>query len=87
MIAKHYADQILAHSGLDYTILRPGSLTNDDQTGRIKLVGDSDAEVANLSVARADVAAVIKTILDNPATYQKIYTFGSGASEIETAFD
>ena len=35
MIAKHYADRALKQSNLDYTIIRPGSLTDDEGTGKI----------------------------------------------------
>ena len=34
-IAKHYADHYLRASGLNYTIVHPGVLTNDAGTGQI----------------------------------------------------
>lgn len=37
MIAKHYADDHLRGTNLDYTIIHPGHLTNDDGTGKVKL--------------------------------------------------
>ena len=34
-VAKHHADNILRASGLIYTIIRPGLLTNDPGTGKV----------------------------------------------------
>lgn len=36
-VAKHYADRILTESGLNYTILRPGGLKDEEGTGKIKV--------------------------------------------------
>lgn len=38
--AKYYADVWLERSGLDYTIIRPGILTNDPGTGKVKAARD-----------------------------------------------
>ena len=35
--AKSEADKYLVESGLDYTILRPGGLTDDPGTGKVEL--------------------------------------------------
>src|SRR5690625_8044253 len=34
-VAKHYADRVLMDSPLEYTIVRPGGLTNTPSTGKI----------------------------------------------------
>ena len=47
-------------SGLDWTIVRPGALTDDPGTGLVEIA----AEVERGEVPRADVAAVIATSLD-----------------------
>jgi uncharacterized protein YbjT (DUF2867 family) len=63
--AKAEADRYLMASGLDYTIIRPGSLTDDPGTGRVRVsteLGDRGA------VPRDDVAAVIAEVLDAPNT-------------------
>ncbi|MFI1826297.1 SDR family oxidoreductase [Streptomyces sp. NPDC020412] len=57
-------DDVRARSGLDWTILRPGSLTNDAGTGLV----DLQASTGRGMVARDDVAAVIAELLDTPAT-------------------
>ncbi|WP_181311009.1 SDR family oxidoreductase [Nocardioides campestrisoli] len=57
--AKRDADAALRDSGLDWTILRPGRLTDDPATGRVTLAPDA----APGDVTRADVAQVIATVL------------------------
>jgi nucleoside-diphosphate-sugar epimerase len=61
--AKRDADAALRESGLDWTIVRPGRLTDDPARGSVTL-GDS---VARGEVPRADVAAVIAEVLDTGA--------------------
>ena len=38
--AKADADKFLMESGLDYTIVRPGRLTDDPGTGKVKVAED-----------------------------------------------
>jgi uncharacterized protein YbjT (DUF2867 family) len=62
--AKAEADEYLRASGLDYTIVRPGSLTDDPGTGRVRVttrLGERG------SVPRDDVAAVLAACLTAPA--------------------
>ena len=58
--AKRDADAALRASDLDWTILRPGRLTDDPATGLVSL----GADVARGDVTRADVAAVVAAVLD-----------------------
>ncbi len=57
--AKAEADRALTASGLDFTIVRPGGLTDDPGTGRVR-VGE---RLERDEVPRADVAAVIAAVL------------------------
>ncbi|MFC9232647.1 SDR family oxidoreductase [Streptomyces decoyicus] len=63
--AKGAADaDVRARAGLDWTILRPGRLTNDPGTGLVTL-----AEATGRGeVPRDDVAAVLAALLDEPGT-------------------
>lgn len=83
MIAKHYADDHLRGTNLDYTIIHPGMLTNDDGTGKIKLLDKGETG----SIPRIDVAKALALIIQNPNTIGKEYTFASGDEPEESIFD
>lgn len=63
--AKAGADRALVQSGLAYTIVRPGGLTDDPGTGRI-VVAPSLGRSGKIT--RDDVAATLHFLLDTPAT-------------------
>jgi uncharacterized protein YbjT (DUF2867 family) len=61
--AKGAADaELRGRAGLDLTILRPGRLTDDPGTGRVRLA----ASTGRAAVTRDDVAAVLLALLDEP---------------------
>ncbi|MCL7376356.1 SDR family oxidoreductase [Streptomyces sp. 35G-GA-8] len=63
--AKGAADAyVRSRSGLDWTILRPGALTNDPGTGLVRL---TESKVRG-SVPRDDVAAVLAALVETPGT-------------------
>jgi nucleoside-diphosphate-sugar epimerase len=78
--AKRDADAALRDSGLDWTILRPGRLTDDPATGRVAL-----GDVARGEVTRADVAAVLAALLDDPATIGHQWRLVGGDTPIAEA--
>ncbi|KRO04584.1 MULTISPECIES: SDR family oxidoreductase [Levilactobacillus] len=79
-VAKFYADEWLKHrTNLDYTIVRPGILTNDAPTGKITT---QTADSATKSVSRVDVAAVVATIVAHPQPKQTI-EFVNGDTAID----
>ncbi|CAB0151240.1 putative sugar epimerase YhfK [Pseudidiomarina piscicola] len=53
--AKHYADRELMRSELDWTIVRPGALTDDNGTGRV----DIGEHLPPGKIPREDVAHVL----------------------------
>lgn len=57
-------DYVRSRPSLDWTILRPGMLTNDAGTGQVLLA----ASTGRGPVPRDDVAASIVELLDTPAT-------------------
>jgi uncharacterized protein YbjT (DUF2867 family) len=73
--AKAEADRYLAASGLDFTIVRPGSLTDDPGTGRVRVSTDLGARGP---VPRDDVAAVLAEVLDAPNTIGVTFELFSG---------
>jgi uncharacterized protein YbjT (DUF2867 family) len=79
--AKAGADERLADSGLDYTIVRPGGLTDDPGTGRVRVGTDLDYG----HVPRDDVAAVLLAVLEEPASVGKTFELVSGDTPVEEA--
>ena len=81
--AKHDADVAVTESALDYTIVRPGGLTDDAGTGRIT-VGD---KVERGNIPRADVAAVVIAALDDPRTIGHAWELVEGPHSITEGFN
>ncbi len=79
--AKRDADIALRASDLDWTIIRPGGLTDDEPTGHVELA----ETVERGHVPRADVAAVIVAALDEPATINRQWELVSGEHPIDDA--
>jgi nucleoside-diphosphate-sugar epimerase len=82
-VAKHYADEMLRNSGLNYTILRPVMLTDDPATG--KIAANDTMEGLNKEISREDVAAVIEHVLDRDDTYGKVFELSKGEKSIDDA--
>ena len=79
--AKRDADTALRASDLDWTIVRPGGLTDDAPTGRIELA----EKVTRAQIPRADVAALIAAALDEPASIGHQWEVVSGLTPIPDA--
>ncbi len=79
--AKGAADRKLVESGLEYTIVRPGSLTDDAPAGLVK-VGD---DLEKGKVPRADVAAALLACLDSRHTIDRSFELIGGEVSIADA--
>ena len=80
--AKGEADAYVSGlDALDWTILRPGALTNDPGTGRVRL----EADTGRGKVPRDDVAAVITELLDTPATAGLTLELIAGSTPVSVA--
>ena len=79
--AKSEADAAIRARDLDWTIVRPGGLTNTPGTGRVT-VGDS---VGRGSIPREDVAEVLLNVLNLPSTAGRQFEVIGGATPIEDA--
>jgi uncharacterized protein YbjT (DUF2867 family) len=80
--AKTAAEADLRARDLDWTILRPGGLTDAPATGKIRL---APPPVPAGTVPRADVAAVIAALLDKPGTRHETLELVSGETPVATA--
>lgn len=79
--AKAAADQALAASGLAYTVVRPGRLTDDPPTGLVQTGGC----LGRVEIPRADVAAVLAAVLAAGNTIGKTFEVVSGATPVAQA--
>ena len=78
--AKAGADRALAGSGLAFTIVRPGGLTDDPGTGRVAV-----GNVPGGQIPRDDVAATLAAVLDEGGTVGKAFNLVQGEAPIEEA--
>ena len=79
--AKADADREVEQSGLEYTIVRPGFLSDDPGTGRITAAED----VERGAIPRDDVAATLVAVLDSPNTIGKAFDVVGGDTPVEEA--
>ncbi|MFF8607656.1 SDR family oxidoreductase [Streptomyces sp. NPDC015346] len=74
-------DYVRSRKTLDWTILRPGILTNDAGTGLVRL----EASTGRGPIPRDDVAAVIAELLETPATAGLTLELISGSTPVSVA--
>ncbi|MFD5568204.1 SDR family oxidoreductase [Streptomyces cadmiisoli] len=80
--AKGEADAYVSGlDALDWTILRPGSLTDDPGTGFVRL----EAHTGRGPVTRDDVAAVLAELLETPATAGLTLELIGGSTPVSVA--
>jgi uncharacterized protein YbjT (DUF2867 family) len=80
--AKGKADEyVRGLDALDWTILRPGMLTNDAGTGLVRL----EAHTGRGPIPRDDVAAALAELLDTPATAGLTLELISGSAPVSVA--
>lgn len=78
---KAVSDAALARSGLAWTLVRPGGLSDDDATGRVAV----GARLPSGRIARADVAAVCVACLAESSTERRAFDLTSGAARVDEA--
>ncbi|WP_460945671.1 SDR family oxidoreductase [Okibacterium endophyticum] len=92
--AKREADAALRGSGLDWTIIRPGRLTDDEGTGHVSLVAITEGGAASEAdaagprygdVPRDDVAAAVAAVLNAPHTVGLTLDLVSGDTPLDDA--
>ncbi|MGW0910819.1 SDR family oxidoreductase [Streptomyces sp. NPDC002784] len=80
--AKGEADAyVRGLTALDWTILRPGALTDDAGTGLVRL----EAHTGRGPIPRDDVAAVLAELIDTPATAGLTLELVSGSAPVSVA--
>lgn len=79
--AKSEADAAVRASDLDWTIVRPGGLTDDPATGTVTIAESTGRG----SIPRDDVAAVVTACLDSPETIGAQFEVITGSARIADA--
>lgn len=74
-------DYVRGRTGLEWTILRPGSLIDDAGTGLVRL----EASTGRGAIPRDDVAAVLAELVDTPATTGLTLEVISGSTPVSVA--
>lgn len=82
--AKQEADAHLAASDLDWTIVRPGSLSDDPGDGRVRT---STALGERGPVTRDDVAATLAAVLERDDLAGATFELFDGEDQIDAALD
>lgn len=82
--AKHNADEYLKDSGLNYAIVRPGSLTNDELTNKIELARKLNKRG---KISRNDVAQTLVHVLNDNVANKATFEILSGETLIGEALD
>lgn len=76
--AKSEADAYVRESGLEWTIVRPGGLTDHAPTGAVTV----GSRIEGGSIPRADVADLIATLLDTGTGIRRQFEVTSGPTPI-----
>ncbi len=73
LVAKRTADEMLQATDLDYTIVRPGALSDEEKSEKIEVSLEGFTSLEGRSIPRADVAHVLVDVLDRNNTYHKVF--------------
>ena len=79
--AKSEADELIRDRDLDWTIVRPGGLTDDPPTGRVQVA----ERTGRGSIPRADVAEVVLRLLVDSTGVRRQFEVISGEQPITAA--
>ena len=85
-VAKHFSDLYIENSNLNYTIVHPGPLQNEEGTGKI----DAELDITRDPMAiqfLEDVATVLIETLDASAVEGKDIFIQTGQTDIKDAIN
>ena len=80
--AKHNADEYLKTSGLEYSIVRPGTLTDEEQVAKIELAPKLNKRG---EISRADVAQTLVQSLEDKTASNATFEIIKGEQSITEA--
>ncbi|HWC10818.1 MAG TPA: NAD(P)H-binding protein [Acidimicrobiales bacterium] len=79
--AKARAEVELRAAALDHTIVRPGSLSDEKGTGKVRI----ERHVPRGEITRADVAEVLADVLHGPGTARRTFEVIGGETPVREA--
>lgn len=80
LVAKHMADEHLIRSGLNYTIIRPGSLNDNDATDKVQTQRPSNRD--DMVISREDVAHALSYVVGKTELNGKIFELFNGDKDL-----
>ena len=80
--AKAHADNYLLETGLDFTIVCPGRLTDDSESGRVSITENLEGKGIT---SRENVASALIACLDNHNTIGKAFSLLDGETPLAEA--
>jgi uncharacterized protein YbjT (DUF2867 family) len=80
LVAKHMADKHLINSGLNYTIVRPGSLTNEEAS--LKITTQQPSERNEAKISRENVANALLQIANHSTNENSLFELFDGDKPI-----
>jgi uncharacterized protein YbjT (DUF2867 family) len=80
--AKQNADDYLKNSGLIYSIVKPGALTDEKSTRKIQLKEKLESQG---SISRADVAHTLVEVLEDDVKQNQVFEIITGSTSIKKA--
>ncbi|MFC4076299.1 SDR family oxidoreductase [Salinithrix halophila] len=83
LVAKKKADNRLQNSSLNYTIVRPGRLSNEEGSGRVEIAENLPFRPEPIS--RVDVAYVLASTVDLTNTYRRCFDLLAGETPVMDA--
>ena len=83
LVAKHMADEHLINSGLNYTIVRPGGLT--DESASMKVTTERPNDRSKAKISRENVANALLHIATNTFNGNRVFELFDGETPIKAA--
>lgn len=76
LVAKHMADNHLINSNLNYTIVRPGALTNDNAS--MLITTERPEDFSDAKISRENVANTLFVLASNQSNQPRIFELFDG---------
>ena len=86
LIWKRRGEEAVAASGVPYTIVRPGGLSDDAGRNQTIIFEQGDARTENIWITRADVARVCVSALAHEAALNKVFEIHAEDGEAQADF-